>query len=45
MMYWEKLMPGACASPLNKLDAMPMRFASGWGEKKAGFEEFVDEKI
>ena len=45
MMYREKLMLGACASPLDKSDAMQMCFASGSAEKKAVFEELVDEKI
>jgi hypothetical protein len=45
MMYREKLMPGACASPLDKFAAMQMRFASGSAEKKAFFEQLVDEKI
>ena len=35
-------MPGACASPLDKFDAMQMCFASGSAEKKAVFEELVD---
>ena len=38
-------MPGACASPLDKFDAMHMRFASGSAENKALSEELVDEKI
>jgi len=45
MMYREKLMPGACASSLDKSDAMQMCFASGSAEKKALFEELDDEKI
>jgi hypothetical protein len=38
-------MPGACASPLDKFDAMRVCFASGSAEKNAVFEELVDEKI
>jgi hypothetical protein len=34
MMYREKLMPGPGASPLDKFDAMQMRFASGSAGKK-----------
>ena len=34
-----------CASPLDKFDAMQICFASGSAEKKAEFEEPVDEKI
>jgi hypothetical protein len=45
MMYREKLMPGACASPIGQIDAMQMCFASGSAGKKAVFEELVDEKI
>jgi len=45
MMYREKLMPEACASPLDKFDVMQTYFASGSAEKKALFEELVDEKI
>jgi hypothetical protein len=44
-MYREKLIPGACASPLDKFDTMQVCFASGSAEKKAVFEELVDEKI
>ena len=36
-------MLGACASPLDKSDAMQMCFASGSAEKKAVVEELVDE--
>jgi hypothetical protein len=45
MMYREKLMPGACATPLDEFDAMHMCFAPGSAEKKAVFEQLVDEKI
>ena len=45
MMYREKLMPGACASPLDKFDAIQMYFASGSAEKKAVVEELSDKKI
>ena len=45
MMYEEKLMPRACASPLDKFDAMHMCFKPGSVEKKAVFEQLVDEKI
>jgi hypothetical protein len=45
MMYREKLMPEACASPLDKFDVMQMYFASGSAEKKAVFEKVADEKI
>ena len=45
MMYWEKLMPGAARVLWTNLDAMQMCFASGSAEKKAVFEELVDEKI
>ena len=38
-------MPEACASPLDKFDAMHTCFASGSAEKKAVSEELVDEKI
>jgi len=45
MMYRENLMPGPCASPVDKFDAMQMCFASGSAEKEAVFEELVDETI
>lgn len=35
----------ACASPLDKFAAMQMCFASGSAERKAVFEQLVDEKI
>jgi hypothetical protein len=38
-------MPGPCASPVDKFDAMQMGFASGIGGEKGVFEELVDEKI
>ena len=38
-------MPGPCASPVDKFDAMQMCFASGSAEKEAVFEELVDETI
>jgi len=42
---WEKLMPGGLCEFLYKFDAMQMCFASGSAEKKAVFEQLVDEKI
>jgi hypothetical protein len=38
-------MPGACASPLDKFDALQMCFAFLIGGEKVVFEELVDEKI
>lgn len=40
-----KVKARACASPLDKFAAMQMCFASGLAEKKALFEQLVDEKI
>jgi len=45
MIYREKLMPEACASPLDKFDAMYMRSEAGSAEKEDVFEKLVDEKI
>jgi len=38
-------MPGACASPLDKFDAIQMYFASRIGGESALFEELDNEKI
>ena len=38
-------MPGGLCEFLYKFDAMQMCFASGSAEKKAVFEQLVDEKI
>jgi hypothetical protein len=45
MMYREKLMLAAARVLWDKLDAIQMCFASGSAEKKAVFEELVDETI
>ena len=45
MMYREELMLGAYATPLDEFEAMHVCFAPRSAEKKAVFEQLVDEKI